>query len=138
MIHFSPQEFLNNTQAHGQSSRIPVGLRRDEALFHEMVHSLRQMAGVMDCSAHPNGFDTKDEVWAILTTNIYCSAFRRPLRRNHEDFEVMTDEEVSGFYKKFESMIGRMCRELPVFTRNIARITYIKFNPFRDYYERRR
>jgi hypothetical protein len=101
-----------------------------------MVHSLRQMTGVMDCSPYPQGFDTKDDVFAIMTTNIYSSAFRRPLRKNHVDFEPLTDGEARSFYSRFQSMIERICQELPVFTRNVAQISYIRFNPFREHYRK--
>jgi hypothetical protein len=133
-IHFTPGEFLSNSTAGGQSSKIEIAMRRDEVLFHEMVHSLRQTFGVMDCTAHADGYDTRDEVWAVMTTNVYCSAFRRPLRKNHQGFDLLTDSEAKGFYKKYESMIERMCRELPYFTRTVGQIDYIRFNPFREYY----
>ena len=132
VIRFTPREFLNNSTSQGKA--IPVGVRRDEALFHEMVHSLRQMTGVMDCTPYPHDYDTKDDFFVILVTNIYSSAFHRPLRKNHVDSSVLTDKDVQSFYGKFESMIARLCGELPVLTRNIAQIPYIKFNPIRQYY----
>ena len=134
IIKFTPSQFLTSGMADARKKKLPPGARRDEVLFHEMVHSLRQMVGMMNCTTGYPGFDTKEEVWAIMTTNVYCSAWRRPLRRDHDGFSTMTDDEIAGFYKKFEVMIGYMCVDLPTFTRNVAQIDYIKFNPFREYY----
>ena len=135
VIYYSPRQFHNNSSSRGQ--RVAVGLRRDEALFHEMVHSLRQMAGVMNCSVYAGGFDTKDELCAVMTTNIYCSAFRRPLRKNHEGFEELSDEDALTFYRDHLEMVDRMCTELPAFTLRIALIKDIRFNPFRQHYQMR-
>lgn len=134
IIAFTPSQWLTRGIADHRHQTVQVGARRDEILFHEMVHSIRQMAGTMNCSTGAAGFDTKEEVWGIMTTNIYSSAWNRPLRRDHHGFVVMTPEEVRTYFTRFEVMIGHLCRELPRFTRAVSQIDWIPFNPFRDHY----
>lgn len=136
VIAFTPAQWLTSGIADRQKKTISAGWRRDEILFHEMVHSVRQMIGVMNCSTGAPGFDTKAEVWSIMTTNIYSSAWNRPLRRDHHGSTTMTADEVSSYFQRFEAMISFMCQDLPQFTRAVSRIDYIPFNPFREYYRR--
>ena len=134
IIAFNPDQWLTSGVADHQHKTILTGARRDEILFHEMVHSIRQMVGTMNCSIAATGFDTKEEMWSVMTTNIYSSAWNRPLRRDHHGFVILTDEEVRTYYQRFEVMIGHMCRDLPRFTRAVSQIDFVSFNPFRDYY----
>jgi len=136
IVYFTPAQWRQGGFADYQQWTVLAGPLQDEILFHELVHSIRQMVGVQNCSYYKDNFDTREEVWSIMTTNIYSSAWGRPLRRDHHEFPTMTPAEVSGFYQKFEDMIGSMCRDLPRFTRSISKIEYIPFNPFRDYYAR--
>jgi hypothetical protein len=133
-VHFTPGQWFTDGIANHKHKKIMAGARRDEVLFHEMVHSLRQMMGLLNCSIGAPGFDTKEEVWSIMTTNIYSSAWNLPLRKDHQGHATMNAAEASTYFQRFEVMIGHMCRELPVFTRAIAHIASIPFNPFRDWY----
>lgn len=134
-IFFSPAHYPTSGLAYHQKRPIPAGWRRDELLFHEMVHAVRAMAAVRNCTIAAPGFDNKEEVWSIMTTNIYSSAWNRPLRRNHHGHMTMAAAEASAYFQQFEAMIGHMCRDLPRFTRAVSQIAYITFNPFRDYYK---
>jgi hypothetical protein len=136
IIHFTPAQRLTSGIADHQKGTIPAAFRRDESLFHEMVHAVREMLGVRNCSIGAPGFNTKEEVWSIMTTNIYCSAWNRPLRRDHHGHATITAAEVSSYFQRFEVMIGHMCRDLPRFTRAVSQIDYIPFNPFREHYRR--
>jgi hypothetical protein len=133
-VHFTPAQWFTDGIAHHKHKKILAAARRDEVLFHEMVHSLRQMNGLFNCSIGAPGFDTKEEVWSIMTTNIYCSAWNRPLRKDHSEHATMSAAEASTYFQRFDVMIGHMCRDLPVFTRAVAQISFIAFNPFRDWY----
>ena len=125
---------MTSGMADHQHKSIGAGARRDEILFHEMAHSIRQMAGVMNCSDAPPGFDTKDEYWSVLTSNIYASACNRPLRQNHHGFKEISLADAKAYFGKYAVMTGWMCREMPTFTRSVAGIVWIAFNPFRDFY----
>ena len=133
-VNFTPDQWMTGGLAHHQHKSIGAGARRDEILFHEMAHSIRQMAGVMNCSDAPPGFDTKDEYWSVLTSNIYASACNRPLRKNHHGFKAISLEDAKVYFGKYAQMTGWMCREMPTFTRAVSGIVWIAFNPFRDYY----
>ena len=133
-IKFTPSQWMTSGMAEHQHKSIGAGARRDEILFHEMAHSIRQMAGVMNCSDAPAGFDTKDEYWSVLTSNIYASAYNRPLRKNHHGFTQISLADATAYFAKYAVMTGWMCREMPVFTRAVSDIAWIAFNPFRDYY----
>ena len=135
VIQFNPSNWMTQGVADARGKSIAAGKREDEILFHEMVHSLRQMIGQMNCSMAAPGYDTKEEVWSIMTTNIYCSAWNRPLRLDHHGFKTMTVDEARTYYANFTVMIGHMCRDLPMFTKTVASIDYIQFNPFRQFYK---
>ncbi len=139
IIEFSPALWrrggFGDVNASYRAKKLGGQVMSDEVLFHEMVHSVRQMIGKQNCSTYPDNFHTHEEVWSIMTTNIYSSAWGRPLRRDHSDFATMTPAEIGGFYQKFESMIGEMCRDMPRFTRAVSLLASISFNPFRDYYD---
>ena len=133
-LRFTPSQWLTSGISQSRGNTIRAGARRDEVLFHEMLHAIRQMAGQMNCSTAAPGFDTKAEVWSIMATNVYSSAWNRPLRRDHHGTTTMTDREVATYYTRFETMIGHMCREFPRFTRGMSQVTHARFNPFREYY----
>lgn len=134
-IQFNPSNWMTQGLADSKAKSIPPGKREDEILFHEMVHSLRQMIGQMNCSIAAEGYDTKEEVWSIMTTNIYSAAWNRPLRLDHHGFHALTADAAKSYYTNFSVMIGHMCRDLPAFTKAIASIDYISFNPFRQFYK---
>ncbi len=134
IIEFSPTQWMTSGVATNQGKKIKPGARRDEILFHEMVHAMRQMAGQLNCSDAASGYDTKAEVWSIITTNIYSSCWNRPLRKDHHGFHQLGTASAKNFYKGFERMIGHMCRDFPRFTRNVAGVHTATFNPFREYY----
>ena len=133
-IKFTPSQWLTSGVAQHQHKTIGAGARQDEILFHEMAHAIRQMAGVMNCSDGPTGFDTKDEYWSVLTSNIYASACNRPLRKNHHGFTQISLADAKAYFGKYAVMTGWMCREMPTFTRAVSAISWIAFNPFRDFY----
>ena len=115
---------------------ISAGFRRDEVLFHEMTHASHHMAGVLNRSDAPPGFDSKEEFWAILLTNIYSCGWNRPLRKNHRGHAPISLREANAFYAQYSTMIDWMCRDMPVLTRGIADLSWIAFNPLRDSYAR--
>ena len=133
-IKFTPAQWMTSGIADYQHKSIGAGARRDEILFHEMAHSIRQMAGVMNCSDALAGFDTKDEYWSVLTSNIYAYAYNRPMRKNHHGFTQIFLADAKAYFGKYAVMTGWMCREMPTFTRAVSAISWIAFNPFRDFY----
>lgn len=137
-IHFSPDGFETSATAAKRGSILFAGQRRDEVLFHEMSHALMDMYGCENRSIPPAGFLTKNEFWAIMTTNIYASAWNRPLLKDHESGATISNNDADAFYLQYASMIDWMCRDIPIFTRSVAQLEWIPFNPFRDSYNRQK
>ena len=137
VIRFSPSQWMTSGVADSRRVSIAAAGRTDEVLFHETTHAIHQMAGQMNCSDAPPGFDTKDEFWAILLTNIYCSAWNRPLRRDHHGHTTISLTAARELFGRYSTMIDWMCVGMPAVTRAIARIDWIAFNPVRDSYVRR-
>ncbi len=137
-IHFSPDVFETSAAAAKRGSILFAGQRRDEVLFHEMSHALMDMYGCENRSIPPAGFLTKNEFWSIMTTNIYASAWNRPLLKDHESGATISSNDADAFYLKYASMVDWMCRDIPSFTRSVAQLEWIPFNPFRDSYKRQK
>lgn len=73
-----------------------IGTKKDEILFHEMCHGMRQMAGTMSCAPTPDqpGYDTLEEFIAIVLSNILRSELGRPkLRKDHAGFAELPAEQ---------------------------------------------
>jgi hypothetical protein len=65
------------------------GSDADEVLFHEMIHSLRFMAGVANQAKLNNDYDNDEEFLAVTLTNIYSAETGRKLRGSHHGFPLM-------------------------------------------------
>jgi Effector protein len=136
-IEFTPSMFQTSGVPQAVRQMITSGSRRDEILFHEMTHATHHMAGKLNRSDAPPGFDTKEEFWAVMMTNIYSSGWNRPLRKNHRGHQFISLQDATTLYAQFNSMIDWMCRDMPALTRGIADLDWIPFNPLRDSYARR-
>ncbi len=66
IIKFSPDIFVGAVMAQ-------EGYAPDEALYHEMVHSSREMGGKFDAVPVNAGYGDAEEYLAIVLTNIYLS-----------------------------------------------------------------
>src|SRR5262245_9519538 len=93
-IHFDKARWVNGGKCGGYASQ--PGGAADEVLLHEMLHGLRHMAGQQDMSAIGGGYNTIEEFYAILLTNICMSERGRTLlRKNHSGVEPL-DKAMSG------------------------------------------
>lgn len=85
-IKFHPATFHQYAKTHGY---IPPGSGAGEILFHEMVHALQQMKGMLlrDAVAENKHMDNFTEFCAVVAANIYRSerGFTM-LRANHRNF----------------------------------------------------
>jgi len=124
-IHFSPDDWATSTvlSNRGFPAKGRAGQRRDETLFHEIAHALMAMAGRDNGSIAPPGFDTKNEFWAVMATNIYSSAWNRPLRKSHQDGTPISQADADALYMNYASMVDWMCRDMAIFTRAVARLS---------------
>jgi hypothetical protein len=109
----------------------------EETLLHEMLHGLRQMAGQQDMSSIGLEYDTMEEFYSILITNVYMSERdRKRLRKNHHgssslEPDVATSE---GFLLIGEHVrwITWLVNRGAVMVRRVAEID-VPFNPIRAY-----
>lgn len=128
-VRFTPGMWSPSSGVRGPGSGV------DEILLHEVVHAFRAMAGRQSCVSVPNGYDTFEELIAVIVTNMHQSELRRPLRRSHQGFGFVIGESYYHSALHVE-WIGRFCRQEPVLTRALSRVPYsrCRFNPFLEYY----
>jgi hypothetical protein len=79
------------------------GSARDEVLLHEVFHGLRVMMGKLLSVPMGDGYNTQEEFFAILVTNVYQAEMGRPLRGNHQDFNEL--QNAGKFSKTYRSKI---------------------------------
>jgi hypothetical protein len=82
--------FMPSSWAKGGCSAKGAGRDMDEILFHELCHAMRYASGRReDCFDTPEGFKGYEEFVAVTITNVYSSETTRPLRRNHNGFDLL-------------------------------------------------
>jgi hypothetical protein len=112
----------------------------DDVLFHELVHALRMMRGLMDLSKIRD-WDNIEDLLAIMLTNIYNSSNNRnnDLRGDHNvPFRVLGNSPLrpkeqideGGFYARFSTDIDRLRFSLPDLCLGISRVS-CRWNPLR-------
>lgn len=121
------------------------GSRGDEVLFHEMLHGLRMMAGTLQCTAETAGYDTFEEFFAIVISNMYASevlhAASQPLhnhslRASHSGFTPLSYPSLFPDSAANRERCRRIQREMPDLVTRLGLHAHSDFNPFRDLYIR--
>jgi len=107
----------------------------DEILFHEMVHGLREMMGVLWCTPL-NGYDTFEEFVAIVAANVYISEKdnKELLRADHHGYAQLKNSAKFSKSKENISLMRRIHNEQPEMVKQLAIRVNAPFNPFRDLY----
>jgi len=106
-----------------------------EVLLHELVHALRQMSGLLDPYPMERGFDTQEEFFAVLVTNIYTSErgrFRQ-LRGDHGNLALVEPQEWATD-REYRALTYAVVISQPSLVRRLARVR-APFNPFAGRYE---
>jgi len=125
-IYFTSQDYI-------KTCGLPGG-RSDEVLLHELVHALRMAWGTNLCLGMDDGFDTIEEFYAILITNIYRSECGyKTLRADHNGKEKLPDALANdaAYYKRYKEKIDKLAQDYPVLCKTIAAVPS-KFNPIRQ------
>jgi hypothetical protein len=112
----------------------------DEYLLHEMVHGLRDMAGVSQArplAGKSIRYDNEEEFFAILITNIYMSEKgERLLRRDHHGhYPLGKDQDTSREFLldvQNASLIQKLYLQQRALCDRI-RLVRCRFNPIRRY-----
>jgi len=129
--------FCSHQKKHGLPRS---GAQPDEVLFHEMVHSTREMLGLFDPLPLGFLFDAEEEFFAILLANIYASETGRPidLRQNHHGFVHLLEDTDTKFIPNpsdpFYRLIAKLVTQQPVMALEIGKIN-CPFNPIRRYFQ---
>lgn len=116
----------------------------DNILFHELIHSFRQMTGKWRHDPMGDGYDYLEELIAIMITNIYMSLEGVPnekLRGSHS-IPFLALSQAPGFwmtfdmsyYSSYDKQIDRFAKDNPELYRPLANIQdpIAKWNPLRQ------
>jgi hypothetical protein len=110
------------------------GRSADELLFHELVHGMSTLRGRLATSmGGPAGYSNLEEFAAVLISNIYSSETQRPLRKDHDGYQLLKDPLTNDqtYFDTYKDYIDKVCvnhRELAVM---LKKATGIAFNPFK-------
>jgi hypothetical protein len=147
VIAFDPRTFISP-----DSFRSALPTRQylqDDVLFHELVHGLRMMRGLLlnhNILAAPGrvGFSSPEEFYAILLTDIYISECGRGLeaiRVDHapafhsiEGSPEFADKSPQSYYAAYREAIEKLADQMDDFTRPIGDLRTINWNPLRYHY----
>lgn len=118
----------------------------DLSLFHELVHALRMVAGTMVLPGSPSRvvdgglrfYDTIEEFYVIVVSNIYASELKMNLRSSHHGFRNLDDDLDTSF--EFFQVGGKSFELIEGFVKThrglSGRLSEIKtpFNPIRAFF----
>lgn len=141
IIHYTPQMW----EPEGQPRIQGPGTRADELLFHELVHSTRNMRG-LTCQKPMNGdYDDTEEYIAVAVTNIYLSEKGRALRGSHKWGSELAKPDAQRWYRDNpqklnvhpQALVERFKEQQSSFYSALAKIPASKawFNPVREHFE---
>jgi hypothetical protein len=148
LIRFSPATFTFSITLFGYTFRDPrqlyPGMAVDEVLLHEMVHAVNALGPGMNLHK-PKGkmavYDTYDDFYAIMATNIYESEKGKSpssLRDTHaltvqgmQDWEAIS--EIFLFMDGHFQWVKKFCEQNNHFAHMLAR-SQARFNPLRSYF----
>ena len=117
-----------------------IAIPGDQALLHRLVLAVHRIRGGFERAPMRNGFDNRDEFYAILITNMYASEDRRPLRRDLHGFGIWDPGGADAERFCFDTLgaIEAMSQEGPgLGQRLFAGLSRVNapFNPIRQYLE---
>ena len=119
----------------GTSGISSPGFEADEVLFHELVHSLRHMAGV---SAAANklgdGYQNEEEFIAVILSNIYLAEKGRKSLRGGHDGATMQQPENFLKNERYKQLLLKFKGEQRAFFDELSNIPKEKawWNPLRE------
>lgn len=117
-----------------------------EGLFHELVHTFRFVSEKGSNRKGPSipstplkkypEYDTEEDFFAVLITNIFSSETGRPLRAGHDDNEALPAHLATniGFLavEAYARLVGQFCSEHKDVSAQLAAVPS-DFNPIAEY-----
>jgi hypothetical protein len=151
VIEFDPWQYMYSDCFRDLSPLVLDPLHQfqaDDVLFHEMVHALRIMRGLL---LHRKletqvkvTFASVEEFYAVMITDIYvseCGGTLAGVRIDHgaafhsiQDSPDYPQKDPGSYKKAFEEPIKKLCEQMGDLTRAIGNLVSISWNPLRYVY----
>jgi len=141
-IWYNPSTWTNSSEK--RSADPSNHFQPDDVLFHEMVHALRMIRGLSQPDNRIARWDSVEDLYAIMLTNIYLSNSNRnaDLRGDHRiPFQTLPDSLLNPgtrltdmtFYTQNGPDIDRICHAMTDLCDPISRIPQAQcnWNPLR-------
>jgi hypothetical protein len=125
-IPFEPAAFPND----------PKTLNPGEVLFHELVHSVRELSGKLDQRPLHDAYEDIEEYFAIVVANVYRSELNRiGLRGGHhsESLPPKQRDDAGVFLNAGDNRkrLDRLRHETPDLFNAVAGVGSARWNPIR-------
>jgi hypothetical protein len=127
VLDFEPAPWLDATTIDPQGN-----FKSDDVLVHELVHEARQMRGMHCREPMGDGFETKEEFYAVVIANIYRSE-KSPSNALRADYSLvwrtltLSDDD---FHTKYILEIQQLKVEMPRLFTGLSQVK-AGWNPFR-------
>lgn len=155
VVYISPSEYR---PAQSPDGRPQIPSQEDNVILHEITHALMRMSGyVEEVSPEPLAFNDDrsyrriDEFWAILVENYFRAERHQPLRRDHDGYARMEEDEQdrpqewlynsataqSGLPQDEVTnldLVNLFTRMQPRLARCLSNIEGLEFNPIQQLY----
>ncbi|HKB36941.1 MAG TPA: hypothetical protein VKD72_10835 [Gemmataceae bacterium] len=106
-----------------------AGQDTGEALLHELVHALNELAGVETRAPMGQSFETVEEYYSVMVVNMYASERRRNFRASH-GFEEIANPWALSVSPQQRLAIERFRNRHPALARDLEGLQ-VPYNPFR-------
>jgi hypothetical protein len=145
IVYYSPHIFFPHSGCLSSDPTKNNGFQPDEILFHELVHALRRVSSKRlrtDTTGGLIQYDSNEEFYAILATNIYVSdptnRKKSGLREDHRDGAGLPSG-LAGSFDFFKSsqnaftLVKQFSVDNPGFTKALAAVP-ASFNPLAAFF----
>ncbi len=145
IVYYSPHLFYPHSGYVSTDSTKNNGEQPDEILFHELVHAFRRVSSKRhreDTSGGLLQYDSNEEFYAILSTNIYVSdptnKKKSGLREDHQDYAALPPGLAASFdfFKSSRdafTLVKQFSVDNPGFTKALAGVP-APFNPLAAFF----
>jgi Effector protein len=151
VIEYDPWQYMNSNcfQELSPFRNDPLHqFQADDVLFHEMVHALRIMLGLLLHRSLNSSvkvtFASVEEFFAVMLTDIYvseCGGGLEGMRADHspefhsiQDSKDFPEKGPTAYAKSFDEPIKKLVDQMPDFTRSIGNLRKIAWNPLHSYF----
>lgn len=144
VVRFVPTMYTDGGGCHKKYTALSQNVARpEEVLLHELVHAFRMVSGKLNMENKTHlgliKYDSPEEFYAILVTNMYQSEMKTYLRADHRGFSTLDKalEDSFEFFKVSQrafELVDKFCKDNRGLTRALSKIS-VPFNPIAAYYK---